>query len=427
MALQRSQLWPVRPKLQPEESFSSWFWRLAVGNGTYPAALYRALIPGARLFDVDMDRHADQAIFDALELRTGQPGQAIAASTFRAWEGLLFDVDDGRRKLPWLAPAGQDGNRSAFGQQICPACMRDDDVPFARKQWRLQYVTICPRHQASLLDRCTSCAAPFHLTKNRTAYRVPCCWSCGMSLSKLPRGAEIDLNDLVVQEELLAVAESGWVEFGHYGPIYSISYFEILERVVRLLATGRFAKPLRQWVIVNQPKFGLPDDVPRLKEAAQYNPRCRRMLIRMSMSLLWDWPKSFVSACSFVGLFRGSLLKSQEPAPYAFWSVVTENLERGVRRYTDDEVQSVLNLLSRRRLPATHRNVTELTGIKLEAFRQSCQPHNPTRLRHDEGRYWKLDGVSPLTKRAARLAALKEGEAVGPWVEKILQKALAGN
>ena len=39
-------------------------------------------------------------------------------------------------------------------------------------------------------------------------------------------------------------------------------------------------------------------------------------------------------------------------------------------------------------------------------------------------RYWKLDGVSPEVRAAARAAAIHEGHNVGPWVDQILREAL---
>lgn len=41
-----------------------------------------------------------------------------------------------------------------------------------------------------------------------------------------------------------------------------------------------------------------------------------------------------------------------------------------------------------------------------------------------QGRYWKLDGVSPEVKKAARVAAHRAGEAVGPWLDTLLRKQL---
>ena len=50
---------------------------------------------------------------------------------------------------------------------------------------------------------------------------------------------------------------------GDYGPQYSLAWFSVLWRVYRLLAAGRFAFPLRAWVVEREeqvPPSGKPAD-----------------------------------------------------------------------------------------------------------------------------------------------------------------------
>ncbi|TAN53077.1 MAG: hypothetical protein EPN26_07300, partial [Rhodospirillales bacterium] len=71
MASKLSLPWPVRPAILPGEAFSSWFARLAVGNGLRPEELYRVYLPGAYLCGRDLDRFACESLIEFLSQRTG--------------------------------------------------------------------------------------------------------------------------------------------------------------------------------------------------------------------------------------------------------------------------------------------------------------------------------------------------------------------
>lgn len=80
------------------------------------------------------------------------------------------------------------------------------------------------------------------------------CWNCGSDLQSAPPEAQSDHR---VQTDLLRVLEDGWTTLGEYGPLYATADFWILWRVYRLLATGRYALALRQWICERRSFFGI--------------------------------------------------------------------------------------------------------------------------------------------------------------------------
>lgn len=155
--------WPGHPRLLPDESFSSWFARTAAANGLRPGELFRIVQPGEDHNPRDLDRHVDGGLLGLMADKTGIPIDDLRAAGFHRWTGRLFPFDDGLNKLPWLPPAGREGGRRCFGQQVCPHCLRADERPYARLIWRLSFITVCPIHGRLLLDRCLACAEPFSL------------------------------------------------------------------------------------------------------------------------------------------------------------------------------------------------------------------------------------------------------------------------
>ncbi|CAO3425931.1 TniQ family protein [Azospirillum argentinense] len=93
-------LWPWRPALLPDETFSSWFARLAAGNGLYPDELYRLVKPGAHPRPRDLDRYVEPDLQTTLAERTGVDSEALRQAAFTRWAGLVFKEDDNFARAP---------------------------------------------------------------------------------------------------------------------------------------------------------------------------------------------------------------------------------------------------------------------------------------------------------------------------------------
>ncbi|MBF0185825.1 MAG: TniQ family protein [Magnetococcales bacterium] len=421
MASKPSFPWPVRPAILPGEAFSSWFARLAVGNGLRPEELYRVYLPGAYLCGRDLDRFACESLIDFLSQRTATDRNCIEASTFMRWSGLLYGEDDGRGKLHWLPPAGRERTTSSFGQQICPACLAEDEMPYLRLEWRLGFMTACERHCVSLVDRCPNCAEPLyilHAQRNLSGVR---CWKCSFDYSHAEQVEVLGLQTFRQQEHLNNVLTEGWGELGDYGHVHALPYFKILSMVFRLLATGRFSLAMRLH-IARSGGYPPPSGIPRIKEVENLNPRCRRELLRMACGLMEDWPHRFLDTCRSIGLAPRHLIRDPVATPFAFWDAVRGNLAEPIRVMGAEEMASACWVTQKRGKRKTRVELLELVRVKTKQIDLHADP-SIQHLPYGDGRYWKLDGVSPEIRRAAKLAASREGENVGAWVDKALRKA----
>lgn len=145
----------------------------------------------------------------------------------------------------------------------------------------------------------------------------------------------------------------------------------------------------------------------------------------MAYWLMAAWPARFVHAARAVGLSSRDLLKRADGHyPYAFAHAVDWHLtEHSGRRAEVDEVVAAKTVLRKRGQPANWQNLTILLGGKPAAINAVAELPDD-QARWGQGRYWKLDGVSPEVKKAARMAAHRTGEAVGPWLDTLLRKQL---
>lgn len=416
----------LRPFLQSDETLGSWLTRIALANGLSPSEFYPVVLPGGRLYRTDLDRLAGGDLIRSMAAYGGVGEAEVADATFRRWAGLLYETDDGRRKLIWLPWVGTTGGRTAFGQQACPLCLAEDSHPYFRMTWRLGFVTACPRHGTLLIDRCPECGAPLQplfLPPPNGRDRMIACWSCGADYRRVPMAAVSDPRVIEREEAWRKAAREGWAMLGDYGPQYSLAWFSVLWRVYRLLAAGRFAFPLRAWVAEREEHVPRPENLPMVKEVERLNPRCRQALLSMTHHLIRDWPHVFVRACKDVGITSRVLIKDHGAAPFAYRDPVVRHLSQPARAMGVDEASAVSRLLEGNGYRPTLKNLRAVSGVKAEAFSVAV----PARRASPYGthRYWKLDGVAPEVRAAAKVAAHRAGENVGPWVEQVLREKLA--
>ena len=278
-------LWPFRPRPIAGESFASWFSRVSWANGLGAAELYPITLPGARMHRIDLDRFACNELIENLSTHTGVAASELWPRTFTIWTGKLFEHDDGINKLIWLPPAGRHQTSKSFGQQACPQCLRESETPYIKREWRLSFVTACKTHRTLLIDRCPACTAPIQpLYTPACVASMSRCWNCNFDL----RHAVTErVADFSAQDRLMQVIDDGGEALGAYGSVPALSVFRILWIVYRLLATGRVALPLREWVGGPEP----PSGIPRIKEVERLNPRCRHALVTMAVSLMDECPR----------------------------------------------------------------------------------------------------------------------------------------
>ncbi|MEC4591904.1 TniQ family protein [Nitrospirillum amazonense] len=417
------ELWPGRPTLQADESLSSWFARLAVANGLQPAELHRILQPGGDRSPRDLDRHADFQMLDRLSAQTGITADALERTTFRRWAGYAFERDDGLAKLDWLPPAGRDGAARCFGQQACPLCLAGDAQPYLRLRWRLLFVSVCPVHGCLLIDRCPRCNEPMAILRQQQRGGVSC-WSCGFDLRQAET-VQPPVDYLPYQNRLLTVLADGWANLGDHVGLYSFMYLKVLALVVRLLTGGPHAYALREQAELREPGLAVPpQSLPRGRDLAVMAPGARTVLVAMAMVLMRDWPNTLAAAADAVGLASSHVRKRHgELLPFAFAQLVDWHLKKPFNAEGRIEVAGLKEMLERQGRKPTYREMVETAGTKLAAMSDMAEPVANGAV-WGQGRYWKLDGVSPEVKEAARLMAHRSGQSVGPWLDNLLRQHL---
>ena len=178
------------PKLIATESMSSWVTRLALSQGISMATILKYLeIPKAE----DLDRLIGKQKIKHISKKSGMP-----ISDFKGLRTIF-------KSLTAIDPSGRNFllfNDKKSRYRFCPVCLKKDDVPYFRVEWRFNVWRSCPDHGCLLEDECNNCKQPVTLPtdmlrgglKSSGIGTLAMCASCGQWLTKV-RPAYYDFSD----------------------------------------------------------------------------------------------------------------------------------------------------------------------------------------------------------------------------------------
>ena len=142
--------WPLALPIEPDETLSSWWARIAARFGVSPAALFREV--GFRMGSYTPWRVEQRLARPSspLSVRTGVPNEARAqAHTSQA------RISDLLASVTQRYHASTFSSKPSFGSRFCPSCLAETGTWSGL--WRSPLVTMCPRHQVMLVDVCPQC------------------------------------------------------------------------------------------------------------------------------------------------------------------------------------------------------------------------------------------------------------------------------
>lgn len=181
--------WPVRARVQTNESLTSWFMRTALALAIDPHTL-RALVFNQQryvLFDFDISFSKDDLL--KLSSLSGIPFDSLRSADLHNREGCSF-TEYSRNKRVWLTNqyGGKPKRRIA---SICPMCLATDPVKFLRRDWRFTFTTVCQSHRTRLIDSCPGCESQFS-TDSQSLYNtsIAGCMKCGMDFMDMSTPCE---------------------------------------------------------------------------------------------------------------------------------------------------------------------------------------------------------------------------------------------
>jgi hypothetical protein len=315
--LTATELLPWRPSPKPNELFSSWLRRLAVGNSGKIQTFCHLLWPGRQLWNRDTDAIAPAEVLLSLASRTGRNIALLEKTTLRAFEGIVFEHVRVKVATRWVLPLGvYHRTRRLGGQQWCPVCLREDTHPYYRLDWRLAFSTSCSKHGVMLHDRCTCCGEP--AVPHRGV--DPECHQCGFDRRKSPVTFG-DSRALQLEHTMRAVAYGTGTLPPPLRDLHPLAYFDLLRQVFSIVSSNPRSAQLRE--TVTRHSGGDPSPPTRSMKSAAFenlSTSDRHRMIAIGACLLEGWPFNFIGLCAEAGMWKSWAMRGDQrhiPFKYA--------------------------------------------------------------------------------------------------------------
>lgn len=279
--------WIICPRPYFNELLSSYLVRIAHANGKSPSRFCAFYFPGIPIWNRDIDRSATASFIQSVAWNSQVSETVIRDMTLQAWENNLIPMSSNIQHalVSWINVLGiYHHSRNRHGMQYCPNCLTEAD--FYQKNWRLSFVTVCPKHTCSLLDCCTHCLAPISFHRNEALHLH--CYNCGRTLihpiKHTGNHSEFQTR-LMLQEQLLTVLNDGKSIIAD-NTISSHAYLVGLSLLLRAIKT-------RLRTMRNSHQLLLPIDCSSGQmERIRLNERVQQCLILAK--LLDNWPTRFL-------------------------------------------------------------------------------------------------------------------------------------
>ena len=299
----QTQLLLIRPRPLDDELFSSWLVRLAWSNGEKLHSFCRWRLGINRQFWYgDPDRRAQLDAIEKSAAASCLTFERVFAATLASYEGVLYERHVNHGVSRWIMPIGTRARtHSLHGQQYCVECLREDSMPYFRRAWRLALMVACVKHGQILRDACPVCGAPIAFHEGDYARRfmsdacpIFLCSRCGCDL-RLHGGISANRGLLKLQDALVNALHMQWFSFESWRPLFSISLFNGLHFLLRILASSGHLSVIRDSLLHDKSLLLLT--LPYKNEATRFeNLRIgdRYHLMQLIAELMEDWPRRFV-------------------------------------------------------------------------------------------------------------------------------------
>lgn len=349
----------VRPRIKPGESISSWRQRGGFANGFrwFPTPDGRRAVRDPDLLPVASELDWLSRAFDVLSVDLQQASLDRFAASLT---GGSFSAPLAR----WIIPCARQSSKNGATSGYCPACLKSDETPFFRLNWRLAFVTHCPEHNCKLIEHCPTCSSyvwPSAFAE-RASYSpkgmdLALCMVCGTPLSNAE--AIVDGHEQI--SRLLWNALTGGIT--PYGAPQGISledYFAVLWSVSRFVR--RNIEPLQRCLptrLYLESGLSIRPNVTLERLSAT----SRQAILSVASWLLEDWPTRMVNICRTAGISGHHFGCKEIQTPKWFDETIREHLFRRTNWITREHVKTAISELTKKSLPVSKNALRRKLGI----------------------------------------------------------------
>jgi len=319
---------PAHPHPLSNELFSSWLTRTAQANGikVHSLALHlwnrdTAIAAWAR----DIDRSMSLSNLFLASQRTGIPFCEIKRTTLGSFEGKLAQNIYKNTGDPFVLPCGTKHRLKTRNWLVyCPTCLREDEVPYYRLNWRISLSTICPKHGTGMFDQCPECGSPINFVRGELGQRfvtmihsICRCSSCGFDLRSMktkPRWYP-DSQTLSAHISLLNQMGKDSLSFQNREFIRGLQFYPVVVFLARFLRNRRGREIAK--LLELDGYFADLSYTEGKRTLSEMSIRDRHRFLVAAIWLLSEWPDRFIHYFLRSSL-PPSFLNENNSAPFWF-------------------------------------------------------------------------------------------------------------
>ncbi|MFX1297309.1 MAG: TniQ family protein [Promethearchaeota archaeon] len=158
--------WDHCPKPFDDEVFSSYITRAAKMNFAEPLPIIKKL----------ENRQIASTRYD-MDLRIRLETIKKISQFLNQQEDILIDM------CLFLKSSSYRDNIVLYGSRYCPFCLEEDgEHPYFRFYWRLNFISVCTKHNCYLQDICPKCGADVRYWDTKFDQSILECYKCGENL-----------------------------------------------------------------------------------------------------------------------------------------------------------------------------------------------------------------------------------------------------
>ncbi len=195
--------WDFCPDALENESFLSWFTRLAKENCSDARLLYQQLMNGSAIRNLKLKRYEKE-----LEsIQTDKKKLKLLVETLKPFITIEFE-----KIYSISVPLHKSNNQWDFLNtplnfpNFCPDCLKNDKIPYFRKNWFLKPYTVCQIHRCLLLKNCPHCNSFIKFWKTDWDEKITYCYNCHQDISKNIDGV-LYLQDIEFHNTIKSICE----------------------------------------------------------------------------------------------------------------------------------------------------------------------------------------------------------------------------
>ena len=348
---------PIVPQPLKNELFSSWIVRTAYAHKTHPHTFENLYLDlPQKLFSKDIDISIDKETIQRVQNKCRDKVN-IFSLTMQTYDTYLQEK---------VIPNGF--NKFITALKYCPQCLKEDKIPYFRKEWKVIFSTICFQHHCFLYNSCPHCKSTLDISKmynNKLPYTH--CYKCGFNLKKSKKLSIHHTHKDNIQniKKLFSILKCGYIKLNTV-PIYSFYFFDGITQLSKIILTQKCFKTIEDYIPFRVLKKWKKQKYHSSSPAYTQLPIKEQFILYGSILKLFNnYPYQIKSFIFSNRLTYWKTLKDMRYVSFWFDNLINSITPRYIsttQLITSKEIANAKQYLLSKSVPVTKANLTRLLG-----------------------------------------------------------------